>query len=69
MEAVEDLFLSRKELARRLGFCVMTVYRMTRQGRLPQPVRLAPKTIRYRWADVIQMLNQTKLPAAMGQGV
>ena len=44
--------LKKLEVARILGISVQTVVRMTESGRLPEPLRLSAKTIRWRRADI-----------------
>lgn len=40
------------ELARRLGVSPRSIWRWTSAGKLPQPLRLSKRTVRWRWADV-----------------
>ena len=47
-----DRLINVKELARKCGVGTATVYRMTADGRLPQPLRLGPSCVRWSLAEV-----------------
>lgn len=42
------VYLSAAQLARRYGVHIVTVWRWAQVGRIPQPVRLTPRTTRWR---------------------
>lgn len=42
------VYLSASQLARRYGVHITTVWTWARVGRIPQPVRLTPRTTRWR---------------------
>jgi len=50
-------FVSPAELAKRLGISRRTLFRLVSAGRLPEPVRLTKRTIRWEWAAVQQWLS------------
>jgi predicted DNA-binding transcriptional regulator AlpA len=45
-------YLSRSDLATELSIAESTVDEMVRRGVLPQPVKLSPGCVRWRWASV-----------------
>ena len=49
---VPSVLIDAAELARMLSVSKQTVVRMTESGRLPEPLRLSAKTIRWRRADI-----------------
>jgi prophage regulatory protein len=49
---MQQTHLSDTEVARRLGVSRPTVWRWTREGNFPRPVRLGPATTRWRLADI-----------------
>jgi predicted DNA-binding transcriptional regulator AlpA len=46
------VYLSAAQLAARYGVHIVTVWRWAQAGRLPQPVRLAPGTTRWRKEEI-----------------
>lgn len=46
------VYLSAAQLARRYGIHVVTVWRWAQVGRIPQPVRLTPRTTRWRKDEI-----------------
>lgn len=46
------VYLSAAQLARRYGVHIVTVWRWAQTGRLPQPVRLTPRTTRWRRDEI-----------------
>jgi|YelNatPaOPRAMG01_1025707.scaffolds.fasta_scaffold323599_1 prophage regulatory protein len=50
-------FVSPAELAKRLGISRRTLFRLVSAGRLPEPVRLTKRTVRWEWAAVQQWLS------------
>lgn len=56
------VYLSASQLARRYGVHVVTVWRWAQAGRIPRPIRLTPRTTRWRKdqieeADAARALN------------
>ena len=56
MEA-QDRLLKTPEVAQRYDCSVRTVIRMRERGEGPEPVRIGPRMIRYREADVERYLS------------
>src|SRR5262245_5997402 len=52
--------LSISDLARITGFALPTLYVMSRTGRLPRPLPLSKKRLRWRAADIRAWLNESK---------
>ena len=50
-------WVSPKELARRLGISRRSVFRLVSAGKLPEPVRLTARMVRWRWEDVERFLS------------
>ena len=59
-------FLSPAELAKRLNVSRRTVFRFVSAGKLPQPLRLSKRTVRWRWADVEAFLATHERPKRGG---
>lgn len=47
-----EQFVSRRMVAARIGVCVRTLERWEKQGIGPAPVRVGPRLVRYRAAEV-----------------
>jgi prophage regulatory protein len=56
----EDRLVSRAEIARHYAVSKMTVYHWMRQGRIPQPIRLSPRCIRWRWSEILAAMEGRK---------
>ena len=52
------LLLSLKESAAFLGVSLRKLYELRAAGRVPQPVRLADRTVKYRRADLLAFVAQ-----------
>ena len=52
--------LDAKELARRMSISVRTVWRLSGEGRLPRPVRLGDRIVRWRVSDVEAFLEKKR---------
>jgi predicted DNA-binding transcriptional regulator AlpA len=50
--AVDTRLLSAADLARELGFSVRTIRRLNLEGRLPRPVHVGVRAVRWRRAEV-----------------
>ncbi|MEJ5342974.1 MAG: helix-turn-helix domain-containing protein [Thermogutta sp.] len=59
-------FVSPTELAKRLNVSRRTVFRLVSAGRLPQPIRLSKRTVRWQWADVEEFLAKHERPKRAG---
>ena len=46
-------FVRAKELKTILGLSISTIWKMTKEGRLPKPVHLSPRTTAWRMADIL----------------
>ncbi|WP_368388891.1 helix-turn-helix transcriptional regulator [Marinobacter sp. SS8-8] len=46
------MFYSIKEVSKRYGVSPKSIWRWIREGRFPKPVKLAPKTARWRETDL-----------------
>lgn len=46
------VYISAAQLAKRYGIHVVTVWRWAQIGRIPQPVRLTPRTTRWRKDEI-----------------
>ena len=44
--------LDARELARRMSISVRTLWRLSGEGKLPQPIRLGGRIVRWRAADI-----------------
>jgi predicted DNA-binding transcriptional regulator AlpA len=44
--------LTRKEVAKQIGVCTVTLKRMYDEGRFPKPIQLSPRRLRFRRSDV-----------------
>jgi excisionase family DNA binding protein len=56
--------LTAKEVARRLKIAVRTVYRLTRAGLLPRPLRLTRKIVRWRDQDIDRHMRELEKESA-----
>jgi excisionase family DNA binding protein len=56
--------LTVKELASRLGIRPRTVYRLVASGKLPQPIRLTQRTLRWDWALVREWIKPPGSPCS-----
>ena len=52
--------LTARQVAERLSMSVRTLYRMVKSGRVPRPVRLGRKLIRWRRRDVERYVRRLK---------
>ncbi|MBC7076696.1 MAG: AlpA family phage regulatory protein [Synergistales bacterium] len=50
-------FLSPADLAKRLGVSRRTVFRFVSAGKLPQPIRLTRRTVRWQWEAVQEWMS------------
>jgi prophage regulatory protein len=57
LAAPEDRMVSRAEIAAAYGVSKMCVYFWQRQGKIPQPIRLSPRCLRWRWSEVVAALE------------
>lgn len=58
-----------RDLAARYGVNRMTVWGWAKKGLIPQPLKLAPQTVRWRWSDILahdERLASEQLEAANG---
>jgi predicted DNA-binding transcriptional regulator AlpA len=46
------------EVAELLGVCVRSVWRMSQNGQIPGPIRLVPRILRWRLADLREHLDR-----------
>lgn len=53
-----DPLLTRAAVAERIGVAVRTIERWTRSGVGPEPIKLGPRTVRYRASDVEAWMTQ-----------
>lgn len=60
METQEHTLMTIPQVADYLQVSVMTVYNMRRDGRLPAPVRLGAKSIRWDRQDIDQLIDASK---------
>jgi len=58
--------VSAEQLAKRLSVSRRTIFRLVASGRLPQPLRLSKRTVRWRWADVEEFLAKHERPKRGG---
>jgi prophage regulatory protein len=56
----EDRLVSRAEIAAFAGVSKMTAYHWMRQGKLPKPIRISPRCIRWRWSEVVAALESRR---------
>ena len=54
-------FLTKKELANKLGICPSTVYRWSNKGELPKPFRLGPNRTVWVEAEVDEFIEKKKI--------
>lgn len=47
-----DRFLTSAEVAQRMDISLRTLWRMVRDGRLPQPIRYSRRLVRFRLSDL-----------------
>jgi excisionase family DNA binding protein len=59
-ENSSDGLLTKKQIAARLEVSPRTVDQYMRDGRLPF-LKLGKKTVRFRWADVLEKLNRFRV--------
>ena len=52
--------LSAKKVAECLGVHVRTVWRWAAAGRIPEPIQIGPKSIRWRLVDIEKFINSRK---------
>ena len=52
--------LTARQVAERLSMSVRTLYRMANSGRVPRPIRLGRKLIRWRRRDVERYVRRLK---------
>lgn len=52
------MYLTKKELASRLGVSIGTIYTMRKKGILPQPVQWGPNTLRWSEKEIEQFEEQ-----------
>jgi predicted DNA-binding transcriptional regulator AlpA len=57
----DDRLVSRAEIAALYSVSPMTVFAWSKAGKLPPPVRLGRRCVRYRLADVRRLLESTEL--------
>lgn len=50
-------FVSPAEVAKRLNVSRRTLFRLVSAGRLPQPIRLTKRTVRWDWQTVQEWLS------------
>jgi excisionase family DNA binding protein len=55
-------FLKKADVARLLNVSPRTLDRWARSGRLPPPVRLSDRTLRFRRSDIQKYLDDQTLP-------
>lgn len=60
-DSAADVFLDDKAVGARYSASRNSVWRWTRAGRLPQPIRLSPGATRWRLRDLIE--NEQRLSA------
>ena len=53
-----DLLLTVREVARRLALATRTVWKWSRSGQLPPPVRLGRRTLRWRAAEIERYVEE-----------
>jgi predicted DNA-binding transcriptional regulator AlpA len=55
--AAADPWVSRAEIAKRYNVSYMCVYHWMRSGKIPQPVRLSSRCLRWRLSEVIAAIE------------
>ena len=53
-------WVSVKEVAKLLGVCTKTVMRLVDRGKLPRPVRLSARCVRFDWDELAAFLEEAK---------
>jgi predicted DNA-binding transcriptional regulator AlpA len=56
----QQRLLTAREVADHLGVHVRSVWRLASTGRLPQPVRLSKRIVRWRQSDVAKAIEQAQ---------
>lgn len=65
LETVEGLrLLTTQDMADLFGITVNGVYHAVTEGRLPRPIRIGERTMRWAERDVLEYLNSRRLDAA-----
>lgn len=62
-------FLTKAEVARRLSLSPRSVERLVRAGRIPPPVKLSARSIRFKEDDVRKALEALSHPAVTPEAV
>jgi predicted DNA-binding transcriptional regulator AlpA len=57
---VIDQFLSPREAAERLGISLASFWRQVARGALPEPLYPSPKTPRWRLAELVAAVEETR---------
>ena len=58
---MEERLLKRREVEEITGLSRSTIYRMLNTGQFPQPVRIGPKTVRWRMSDIVKWMESRPL--------
>ena len=54
---IEKRLIGRAEVEELLGVSRPTVFRMVRDGRLPRPIKIGPKSNRWRGKDILAIVE------------
>jgi predicted DNA-binding transcriptional regulator AlpA len=52
-----DRWVSRAEIAEHYRVSYMTVYGWMRSGKIPQPVRLGRRCLRWKWSEIVAAME------------
>ena len=59
--------LTRREVESRFGLSRTTIYRLMREGRFPEPIRIGDRAVRWREAEIASWLDSR--PRSHGDGI
>jgi predicted DNA-binding transcriptional regulator AlpA len=65
---VPKLWLDARGVARLLSIGVRTLWRMVAQGKLPQPIRLNRKMVRWNYAELAQFIHDLRAARQAKEG-
>lgn len=57
-DALNERILTTKELMQRIPLRRQTIWRMVREGRFPQPIRLTESRLGWRWSVILGWLSE-----------
>ena len=66
-EPTKERWLNNDDLAQLFMCSTQTIARMTKEGRLPQPVRFSKKMVRWRESDVTRFILERKASYVVSQ--